>query len=137
MRARRSARSTGRQAPASASSIRSADSVDTGGRRSERRELPHQRNARAGVPSVGRFAISDRGQPRVKGVSVRIKPLFFAAALASALSFAPAGDARAVPVERVFAVVNDRPILLSELRHRAIPNRIRQLLTSPNGAPPM
>src|SRR5262245_41886262 len=37
------------------------------------------------------------------------------------------GIARAVPVERIVAVVGDRPILLSELRQRGKPERLRIL----------
>jgi peptidyl-prolyl cis-trans isomerase SurA len=47
------------------------------------------------------------------------------AALAAPLAFAARADA--VIVERVVAIVGERPILLSELRHRARPNRIRIL----------
>lgn len=50
------------------------------------------------------------------------RPLRFALATALALGlFARARPARAVIVERIVAVVGDRPILLSELRHRARP----------------
>ncbi len=55
-----------------------------------------------------------------------MKRLRFAAALAlgiAAVSVAPTADA--IIVERVVAVVGDRPILLSELRGRAKPNLLR------------
>jgi peptidyl-prolyl cis-trans isomerase SurA len=55
-----------------------------------------------------------------------VKRLRFAAALAlglAAISIAPKADA--IIVERVVAVVGDRPILLSELRGRAKPNLLR------------
>ncbi len=43
-----------------------------------------------------------------------------------------AGYARASIVERVVAVVGERPILLSELRHRARPHQYRILATTPD-----
>lgn len=55
-----------------------------------------------------------------------MKRLVASLALAvAAIGFAPRADA--IIVERVVAVVGDRPILLSELRHRAKPNLLRLL----------
>jgi peptidyl-prolyl cis-trans isomerase SurA len=56
---------------------------------------------------------------------VKLRSLALALPLALFALAAVAGDARAVIVERVVAVVGDRPILLTELRHRARPNLIR------------
>ncbi len=57
-----------------------------------------------------------------------------AAAFAFSVAFACAGDARAVIVERVVAIVGDRPILLSELLHRAHPFLFRIYASSQNQA---
>src|SRR5215467_564205 len=45
---------------------------------------------------------------------------------------AAAGSADAVIVERVVAIVGDRPIFLSELRHRARPNLLRIVASGQN-----
>jgi peptidyl-prolyl cis-trans isomerase SurA len=45
--------------------------------------------------------------------------------LAAAGVIVPARTARATIVERVVAVIGERPILLSELRHRAVPSRLQ------------
>jgi peptidyl-prolyl cis-trans isomerase SurA len=57
-----------------------------------------------------------------------------AAAFAFAVAIGCAKDARAVIVERVVAVVGDRPILLSELLHRAHPFLYRIYASSQNQA---
>jgi peptidyl-prolyl cis-trans isomerase SurA len=59
------------------------------------------------------------------------KWLAWAAVAAACATWAP-GDARASIVERVVAVVGERPILLSELRHRARPHQYRILATTPD-----
>lgn len=61
----------------------------------------------------------------------------FAAVLAivfGAAAFAPSRPARAAIVERVVAVIGDRPILLSELRYRARPYLARIAMTAQNPA---
>jgi peptidyl-prolyl cis-trans isomerase SurA len=50
----------------------------------------------------------------------------------SAITFTP--NAHGTIIERVVAVVGDRPILLSELRHRARPFLFRILMTTPGAA---
>jgi peptidyl-prolyl cis-trans isomerase SurA len=66
------------------------------------------------------------------------RPLHLVLACALALGvFAQARPARAVIVERIVAIVGDRPILLSELRHRARPRLVlvaRRAIEQ--GAPP-
>ena len=57
------------------------------------------------------------------------KAFFAVASLVTVASVFAASDAGAVTVERVVAVVNERPILLSELRHRAIPSRVQMMMT--------
>lgn len=57
-----------------------------------------------------------------------------AAVLAAALAFASTHAANATIVERVVAVVGERPILLSDLRKRARPFLIHILATTPNPA---
>jgi peptidyl-prolyl cis-trans isomerase SurA len=59
-----------------------------------------------------------------------LSAVFAAAATLAAVTFTP--SARAAIVERVVAVVGDRPILLSELRHRGRPFLFRILVTTPN-----
>ena len=59
---------------------------------------------------------------------------FVAAFLLAALSLASSHSAHATIVERVVAVVGDRPILLSDLRRRARPFLIHILATTPNAA---
>jgi peptidyl-prolyl cis-trans isomerase SurA len=58
--------------------------------------------------------------------------LLSAAIALSAITFTP--NAHGTIIERVVAVVGDRPILLSELRHRARPFLFRILLTTPGAA---
>jgi peptidyl-prolyl cis-trans isomerase SurA len=62
------------------------------------------------------------------------RPLLASAALAAALALTPPKDAHASIVERVVAVVGERPILLSELRHRARPFLYKIVLSTPDAA---
>jgi peptidyl-prolyl cis-trans isomerase SurA len=66
------------------------------------------------------------------------KPLRFALACVVAFAvFGAARPARAVIVERIVAVVGERPILLSELRHRARPRLVRVAMQALEaGVPP-
>ena len=60
-----------------------------------------------------------------KGLRVKRLKLAFVGLATCAALLAPWRTADAVVIERVVAVVGDRPILLSELRHRARPNLLR------------
>ncbi len=60
--------------------------------------------------------------------------LLLASLLGIGLSLAPIRPARAAIVERVVAVIGERPILLSELRHRARPHLIAIAAQSPTPA---
>jgi peptidyl-prolyl cis-trans isomerase SurA len=63
---------------------------------------------------------------------VRVRPVAAALALSIAAALAPR-DAGAIIVERVVAVVGDRPILLSELENRTRPFRLQILQKVPAG----
>jgi peptidyl-prolyl cis-trans isomerase SurA len=62
----------------------------------------------------------------------RLRAIIFGATLAASVSLSPTRDASAAIVERVVAVVGERPILLSELRQRARPHLYRIAASSPN-----
>src|SRR5262249_60895354 len=65
------------------------------------------------------------------GITKRVKVI---RGLAAAAVLLFAADANASIVERVVAVVGERPILLSELRHRARPHQYRIMVSIPDPA---
>ena len=64
----------------------------------------------------------------------RIARIFAASALALGFLFGAPEAADAAIVERVVAVIGERPILLSELRHRARPHLIAIAAQAPTPA---